>query len=297
MDIVQLKKQIKDRQLNNFYILAGEEIGVLNMYIKQMSKNIIRADEVGDIWRALTSRTLNDTSDVVFVVRDDKKFMAMEKVWTGLKNKIVNGTLVICITNIDKRSKFYKEFRDDVVVFEKMTDAQLLQYCRKHLKGVNDNVLKHLIYLCDNDFSRIENEIDKIVRLKAKQINEQLLEDLIIPPKDSTAFTFTDAVLRGEYDNAIYDLNCLLSNNESGVMLLGLLYSNFRNAILVVGNKPGESGVNGYVAKTLQEKLVYSPNELLSILRIIQKYESGIKKGIYEERFAIQAATLEILCV
>lgn len=297
MDLVELKSQIKSGNLNNFYILAGEEIGILNMYIRQMSKEVVRADEVGDVWQSLTSRTLSNNGNVVYVVRDDKKFMAMEKIWTGLKSKIKNGILVLCITNLDKRSKFYKEFQDDVVIFEKMTEAQLLHYCKKKLKGVNDEVLKYLIYLCGNDFSRIENEIDKVKRLKVTTITNEVLEELIIPPKDSTAFTYIDAMLSGDYYNAIYDVNSLISNGESGVMLLGLLYSNFRNAVLVVGNNKGDSGVNGYVAMNIKEKLVYEPNQLLTILRIIQKYESGIKKGIYEEKYAIQSATVEILCV
>lgn len=295
MDLVQLKKQIKEKKLDNFYILAGEEIGILNIYINKMGTNIVRADEVADVWRNLTTRTFG-RSDTVYVVRDDKKFMSMEKVWENITDKIKNGILVICITNLDKRSKFYKAFQDRVVIFEKMTEAQLLHFCKKQLPSVSDSILKYLIYLCNNDYTRVENEIDKIKRLN-KVVTEQLLEDIIIPPKESTAFTFVDAVLRGEYVNAIFDLNNLLSNNESGVMLLGLLYSNFRNAILVVGNKDGNHGVNGYIAKQLKEKLVYEPNELLAIVRIIQRYEKGIKTGMYDENYAIQAATLEILCV
>lgn len=295
MDLVQLKKQIKEKKLDNFYILAGEEIGILNIYINKMGTNIVRADEVADVWRNLTTRTFG-RNDTVYVVRDDKKFMSMEKVWENITEKIKNGILVICITNLDKRSKFYKAFQDRVVIFEKMTEAQLLHFCKKQLPSVSDNILKYLIYLCNNDYTRVENEIDKIKRLN-KVVTEQLLEDIIIPPKESTAFTFVDAVLRGEYVNAIFDLNNLLSNNESGVMLLGLLYSNFRNAILVVGNKDGNHGVNGYIAKQLKEKLVYEPNELLAIVRIIQRYEKGIKTGMYDENYAIQAATLEILCV
>lgn len=295
MDLVQLKKQIKEKKLDNFYILAGEEIGILNMYINKMGDNIVRADEVADVWRNLTTRTFGRV-DTVYVVRDDKKFMSMDKVWDNITDKIKNGILVICITNLDKRSKFYKTFQDKVVIFEKMTEAQLLQFCKKQLPSVSDNILKYLIYLCNNDYTRVENEIDKIKRLN-KVVTEQLLEDIIIPPKESTSFTYVDAVLRGQYSNAIFDLNNLLSNNESGVMLLGLLYSNFRNAILVVGNKNGNHGVNTYIANQLREKLVYAPNELLAILRIIQRYEKGIKTGMYEEKYAIQAATLEILCV
>lgn len=296
LDLVEFKKSIKNKTLDNFYILEGEEIGVLNMYINQMGSTIVRADEVQEIWRRLTVPSLSNNSDVVFVVRGDKKFLAMEKVWTGIQNKIKNGILVLCYDSLDKRSKFFKEFQDNIVMFEKMTEAQLLHYCKKHLRSTNDENLKYLIYLCNNDYSRVENEIDKIKRLN-KPVTRELLEDIIIPPKSSTPFTFVDSILKGLYWDSIYDLNNLLSNGESGIMLLGLLYSNFRNAILVIGNDKGASGVNGYVAKSILDKLCYKPDELLTIIRIIQKYEIGVKTGRYDEKFAITGAALEILCV
>ena len=293
MDIVKLKKQIKENKLDNFYILAGEELGVLNMYINKMGNNIVRAEEVADIWRYLTQNTLA-RNNAIYVVRDDKKFMTNEKAWTNIESKIKNGILVLLLSNIDKRSKFCKQFEDRIIVFEKMTAPQLLKHCQKQLPKTKVDVIEHLIYLCDNDYTRIENEIDKCKRLN-KTITKELLEELIIPPKESTPYTFIEALIRGDYYNTIYDLNNLLKDGESGLMLLGLMYSNFRNAILVVGNKKGESGVNGYVAKNIMENLNYQPTELLAALRIIQKYESGIKKGEYEEQLATQLATLEIL--
>lgn len=299
MDIVALKKQIKDKKLDNFYILAGEEIGVLNVYISQMGDNVVRADEVSEIWTKLTSRTLG-TQPAVYVVRDDKKFMSAEreKVWTGIQDKIKNGILVLCATNLDKRSKFAKAFEENTVVFEKMTPAQLVQFAKKHLKTASKPALEHLVYLCDNDYSRVENEIDKIKRITDKPTVE-LLEQIIIPPKESTAFTYVDAVIKGQYYEAIYDVNVLTSEGKSGVgvQLLGLLYNNFRNAVLVLGNPKGGHGVNGYVANKLKSEICYRPNEILSILRIIQRYEKGIKIGQYEENYAIVAATLEILSI
>lgn len=297
MDIVQLKKQIKEKNLNNFYIFSGEEIGILNIYINQMSDNIVRADEVSEVWAKLTSRTLG-TASAVYVVRDDKKFIQAEKAWTGIHEKIKNGILVFCSSNLDKRSKFAKEFEEDTVVFERMTKAQLVQFAKKQLKGTKQCTIEYLIDLCDNDYSRVVNEIDKVKRLDC-EVTDAVLESIIIPPQESTPFTYVDAMISGMSYEAIYDVNELTSEGKSGVgiQLLGLLYNNFRNAILVVGNPNGNHGVNGYVAGNIKKKLAYEPTELLAILRIIQKYEKGIKRGEYEENFAIKAATVEILSI
>ncbi len=71
ISLVQLKKDIKNNTLDNFYIFEGEEIGILNMYINQMGKTIIRADEVENIWRRLTTSSISMESGLVFVVRGD----------------------------------------------------------------------------------------------------------------------------------------------------------------------------------------------------------------------------------
>lgn len=294
MDLVVLKKQIKDKQLNNFYVLAGEEIGVLNMYIEKMGSNVIRADEVSDIWRQLTSRSLGGEKPV-YVIRDDKKFMSMETVWSGLQSKIKNGILVLCVTNLDKRSKFYKEFKDDICVFERLTPEQLLRVCKGQLPTSDEN-LRYLIKLCCNDYTRIMNEIDKLKRVGSK-VTKELMDELIQYKEEVTVFTYIDHILRGEYTKSIASLDCLLSDKQSGVGILTLLYMNFRDAVLVIGNSDGKHGVNNYIAKQIKDKLVYKPEELLKILRIIQKYEQGIKTGLYEESFAVQCATVEILSV
>ncbi len=296
ISLVQLKKDIKNNNLDNFYIFEGEEIGILNMYINQMGKTVIRADEVENIWRRLTTSSISMESGLVFVVRGDKKFIGLEKVWTNIQSKIKNGILILVYDSLDKRSKFYKQFEDRIVMFEKMTKEQLLHYCKKHLKSVNDSILNHLIYLCNNDYSRVENEIDKIKRLN-QPVTVDLLEDLIIPPRESTPFTFIDSLIVGDYWGTINDLTNLLNNDESGVMLLGLMYTNFRNAVLVVGNPKGQSGVNGYIASKLSNNLAYTPEQLLSVLRIIQDCEFGIKVGKYDEKFAVMYATMRILCV
>ena len=50
MTIIELKEQIIKNELSNFYVFVGEEIGIINIYLKQMSNKlnlpITRADSV-----------------------------------------------------------------------------------------------------------------------------------------------------------------------------------------------------------------------------------------------------------
>ena len=51
MDLVLLKKQIKQNKLEHFYIFCGPEIGLQNIYINQMANGMpARAESIASIW-------------------------------------------------------------------------------------------------------------------------------------------------------------------------------------------------------------------------------------------------------
>ena len=108
MDIVKLKSQIKSGKLDNIYVFVGDEIGLMNLYIGKMCSEAHRVDNVAGVWKRLTSRGLGGGKNF-YVVRDDKEFLQAEKVWSTAEKMIRYGTLVLLYTNLDKRSRFYKE--------------------------------------------------------------------------------------------------------------------------------------------------------------------------------------------
>ena len=40
MTIIELKSDIMHKHLSNFYIFTGEEIGIMNIYLNQISKTL-----------------------------------------------------------------------------------------------------------------------------------------------------------------------------------------------------------------------------------------------------------------
>ena len=81
-DLVQFQKDIRANQLKPFYILYGEEIGLMNVYINQLP-NVVREESVAHVWRSLTQKGLVENSRT-FVVRDDKDFLGNESRWKKL---------------------------------------------------------------------------------------------------------------------------------------------------------------------------------------------------------------------
>lgn len=73
-----------------------------------------------------------------------------------------NGNIIIFKFNeLDKRSKFYKQFENGIVEFNKLSDEILIQYIQRELPLSNQNC-KKLIDICNSNYNQILLEINKI---------------------------------------------------------------------------------------------------------------------------------------
>ena len=299
MDIVELKRQIKAKELLNFYIFTGEEIALMNIYINQMSKDVRRVATVSEVYTALTSKLIGDNSGVVYVVRDDKDFMTREKVYLDIGKKIKNGILVLCITDVDHRSKFYTHYKDTIIDFPHMTTAQLYPSVSKLVKG-RENVINYFIERCDNDYATIMNNIDKIKHLGIQELTKPIIDELIPKEDNVDIFEMVDDVIRLDAPKALKKLSIILKDNANELGILGLLYNKLNHCILVEGYRGTENigkstGLNGLECRFILDNNKIPPAHLLYALRLIQKYDSGIKHGRYEPKQAVWSCFIEIL--
>ena len=166
MDVATLKSYIKTKKLPKYLIFAGEEWKVQQIYIQQISKvtgkEIVRIDNVTDIYSKLKNRSFVQKS-VVYVVRDDKELMQNEKLQSQIESILGENILIHLVTNVDKRTKFYKSFKASICDFERLSDTMLSKYIAKEITLSKANI-QRLIDICEHDFGKILLEIDKIKR-------------------------------------------------------------------------------------------------------------------------------------
>ena len=166
MDVSTLKSHIKAKTIPNYLIFAGDEWKVQQIYIKQISKvtkkEIKYIDSIADIYSKLKNRSFVSES-YVYVVRDDKDLMNNEKLQNQLNTVIGDNILIHLLTNVDKRTKFYKAYKAIICEFERLSDSMLEKYILKEIK-LNKRNLTLLIDICEHDYGRILLEIDKIKR-------------------------------------------------------------------------------------------------------------------------------------
>lgn len=166
MNLQALKNELKQKIVRPFYIFTGDEWQGQLIYINQISKvkelSVNRLDSISKVYMKLKSGSFISNSSI-YVVRDDVEFIQNEKLQENVKGSLGNNVYILLLTSVDKRTKFYKKYKDDIVEFEYFDDKVLIKYIQKEIDLSPANC-KKLIDVCESDYGRILLEIDKIKR-------------------------------------------------------------------------------------------------------------------------------------
>lgn len=307
MQVNELKRQIHDKQVGNFYVFTGEEVEAQRIYLNKIAeithKPIIRIEQVSESFNKRNS-LLKTYS--LFVCRDDMNFWKTATSVDEIKELLGNNMLVIQMTDIDKRSKASKEYEDLTVTFNYMDADVLYKYVQKKCRLSDDNSYD-LIERCEQDYSRILLEIDKVIqyaRASGIDVNEAytaLIGDGAIskPPKDAI-FEFTDALLRAKIQEAFGLLEQCKALGEPPLRIISVLYTNFRRVLQVQACTTNDvcktTGLSAWDVKLAQQTLGYwKISDLVFFLRTLQRLEQKIKNGEVEEGTALDLLMVLIL--
>lgn len=295
LGLLDLQTQIREGSLLPFYIFTGEEIELQNIYLKQMG-NVIRVDRVADIYNKITSKLISGKF-AVYVVRDDMDFIKSEKTWGSISDRIRNAVLVIQVTTPSKCKKFLKELNDCVVEFNHMTTKQLLNVVNMDCSVSNK---QYFIEACNNDLNTINNYLDIFKRAGIKELNKKIVDEYIPTKEDVTVFQLADAVMRKDEQLTFRLLDQLLEDKNNVMGIIYAIYSQLHKCVLVEGYR-GEkniskvTGINSWICNNILRDNRIEPPKLLTALRLVQKYDKGIKTGKYDGVMACYSLIVEIL--
>lgn len=295
LGLLDLQTQIREGSLLPFYIFTGEEIELQNIYLKQMG-NVIRVDRVADIYNKITSKLISGKF-AVYVVRDDMDFIKSEKTWGSISDRIRNAVLVIQVTTPNKCKKFIKELNDCVVEFNHMTTKQLLNVVNMDCSVSNK---QYFIEACNNDLNTINNYLDIFKRAGIKELNKKIVDEYIPTKEDVTVFQLADAVMRKDEQLTFRLLDRLLEDKNNVMGIIYAIYSQLHKCVLVEGYR-GEkniskvTGINSWICNNILRDNRIEPSKLLTALRLVQKYDKGIKTGKYDGVMACYSLIVEIL--
>ena len=308
MNITDVKVDIKNKAIKPYYIFAGDEIEIQRIYINKIAEvlgyNVVRVDTIAEVWSSIITPTLFDTP-AVYVVRDDKDLMSNDILQTQIDGNNLNDNIIIhLITTVDKRTKWYKSNSEKIVLFERLDTDMLIKYCQR-ITTLNRANCERLIAMCENDYSRILLEIDKIKRYSADLTNDQAFEKLVEegaiyqPPKDAI-FDLVDAILTRQIGK-IYDLlDQCRQVGEANMVILSVLYTNAKQVLQVQACESPDivksTGLTAWQVKCAKARCGhYTNGELVSIIRLIQSIKKDILIGKIEDGISVDYLLAVIL--
>lgn len=302
MNLAELKKSIVDKNFDNVYIFTGDEIKIMSIYIDQIAKTLnrttVRKDTVAEIFRTLKVSKLTKESNV-YVILDDSDFLKQEKHWEQLMTATKEHTIILVYSNLDKRGKFYKQYKDKICEFEKLNETVLAKYIIKQIDLDIENA-KLLANMCDNSYNRILMELDKLEHLMdvygldcVQAFRKMLNEELIHTTKTELTFKIVDSYCKRQVPQTLQLLANLDVVKDSPIAILSLIYTNIKAMLLVrvcpQGSKVSEvTGLTGWQVKLAYEKgYNYEPEELLNIMDTIKYVDESIKIGKIDAQYAL----------
>lgn len=317
MTIIELKSDIMHKHLSNFYIFTGEEIGIMNIYLNQISKTlnipITRADNVLSIYGRCTSKSMFGNTVGLYVIRNDHDIMKDEKVYTDLPNKIGKNTIILLYDKVDSRLKFGKHFKDCTISFEKLTPNVLKSYVKTACPGLSNKNCEHLIALCNGSYDLCMLEIDKILHYQettydrddykdsANHCFDVLLDSgCIYHPVEYDVFQFTDAVCTKDAKLSFKIEEILRNNGISSINILGTLYNSLKSVMLLQScNGSNISETTGLDNRQIYFNKKYCGNydtiDLVKSVQFISKVVDEVKTGIIPENVATRIVLISIM--
>ena len=305
MDLSTLKAHIKNKTFDPFYIFTGPEVGVMDIYIRQIAKvqdaDVVMLDGIEDLAKKMHKGSIVRNAHI-YILRDSKQFIQDNDLATKITSTgaLTGDILILVYTSIDKRSKVYKTFQDKIVDFQPMKPEILTKYIQKEIQ-LSDNACAKLIEVCESDYSRILLEIDKIKRY-AKSVDDSpefafrtlLAAGAIFQPLKDAVFDFVDAVLKGQKELSFYLLKSSYEFGEATMILLSNLYNSTKQ-LLQVQSYSGEGKITEATGLTpFQVKLASgrkgrnSLGDLIYLMRLVRDTEKGIKTGQIEDAMALE---------
>lgn len=327
MEVQDLKHMIQSKNIPSFLIFTGEEWKIQQLYIQQIAKvkklEVKTIDSIHDIWNTLNSKILIG-KNYLYVLQDDKEFYTEEKLYYQIVNRLNQNMLILKLSSVDKRLRILKTYNNTTFEFNALKSDVLKRYIQREI-DLSDRNCEALMEVCENNYGRCLLEIDKLLnalnfyranyklgrgeneidlgscynpeqivrRLDINMLFEDFLKDgtIYVPPRD-VIFDFIKAVLQNKVQKSFSLLEELKEADTPTFIILTNLYNltKWTYQLQTCNNKniAKSTGLNNWQIRNAKECTGRFSNEDLEyLIRLIQKVESGIKRGIIEESIAV----------
>ena len=272
--LAQLKRSLKDKNLDRLYFFHGEEAFLRNHYLEQVKKQLLDDLTAAFNYHRFNQETfeLREFADAVenlpmmaehtlVLVEDIDPFKLAESDRNHMIDILTDipdyCTVVFTYETVawkpDKRMKKLWEAvskSGTIVEFAKQDQAHLIAWVGRHFaargKQIPSDLCAYLIDITGGTMTALSGEIDKIAAYSgAERICKADIDAVTEPVLDAVVFQMTDLLSQGQYDKALLKLQTLLKMQQEPIAILGAVGNHFRRlaaarVLLDCGKSAGE---------------------------------------------------------
>ena len=252
-----LKEQIRQETPGRLYFFYGEEVFLLQHYLKQLQKLIIDPLTESFNFHKLTVETfdmqtfadsvenLPMMSDRTMVIVDEIDIFKLNETDRDRMGEILSDIPDYCTvvftyeTTPFKPDKRLKKLWETVekngtlVEFEKQSQRDLVSWITRHFSAAGKRIAPDLcVYLIDitgGTMTALSGEISKICSYSgADTVCKSDIDAVVEPVLDAVVFQMTDLLGQGDCAGALLKLQQLLKMQQEPLSILGAIGMHFR---------------------------------------------------------------------
>ena len=317
---MQLKQDIRNRDIKNLYLFHGPEEYLIEKYLRQIKEivphgefnyyqfdDLVDLSEIADIveqYPQMSERTmlvLKDSGILKTNTKEKKQF---------IENIPCYIVVVFIEKDAAKLSKALVGLIDNVVKFDVQKSSDLRAWTLRQFadrgKTINLSDAEYLIQICEMSLGKIEIEVEKLCSASggSKEVTRQLVERLVPVPLDYKVFDFVNLLLNKEEEKAYTMMHEFKCGREEPIVLLSIVFSQI-NSIVMVKNLR-DSYVNNIeeyfasnkrflVPRILRELGRYDFQNLRSAMQDCSEFDFAIKTGKIDSWVAIELLVVKLL--
>lgn len=307
MEVFEIQNMMKTGNRPKMLVFYGSDYALINVYLDNISKYYsVSKSYISDLSR-LSNLCVGDQmfyEDKLFIYKYPKDLSSYEHLFAKINEILGDNILIIVLSEIDKRTKFYNQYKELFVNFEPQ-DLKTFRVMVSSITKLSANNVKLLADICGNNYGKFLTEIDKvhnyshIHNMDEDEAFELLLsKGVIYTANRDVIFEFIGRVMSAKSN--MYELFKILDiQGESNIKLVSLLYTSFRNQFICeTVNNPNQdnTGISPFIiSQCLRRKGIYNQEDLRRAMKLLMKIEQGVKSGIFEESQIIDYFIVQLL--
>lgn len=293
-----LKQEILDGKINNFYVFYGEDYGIRKHYIDKLStffKQTLVLDSCEDVINMTVSKSLFNIKKLVIIYGDMVFPKNSHRVIETFIKRLNDFCVVLVYETPLSNTTLFKDFSEYITYFPVVEKNIAIEFVDSELNLLQTNKEK-LAKNCENNYNNILLESDKIKNYaQAKNmtdenayeeldVKEQLLEDY----DEFNVNLFMNDILTGMTKNIPYWVD-IVKNKYADKFYYSLTFMFYDLLIAYLIKKYGrqEGGRRAYnyglpwkrIKDIRDLDIVYDSDVLLDITYSLSKIDIEVKSG------------------